>query len=285
MSKWIRLGPLIIEIFVLANLSFLALDIFIAHSANAFSHPAEWIPFYFSVGAPLLLVLELGLNWRAKQQRHRLIGFWVGGCSSVVGIAGLLWHLNGSFFEYQTLKSLVYTAPFIAPLAYTGLGCLLIMNRMVKHEEMEWSLWLVFFGLGGFFGNFVLALCDHAQNGFFVAAEWISVIASAFAVSFLVVAVLRQTDRLLLKACVVVMFFQILVGLLGFGLHLFANLRGPATSLASNFIYGAPLFAPLLFTDLAILALIGLWDMVASERVNGILLDHAHDIHPSTPPR
>ncbi len=34
-------------------------------------------------------------------------------------------------------------------------------------------------------------------------------------------------------------------------------------SIRDNFIYGAPVFAPLLFANLAILALIGIWEMLA----------------------
>ncbi len=275
MSAWIRHGALIIECFVLVNLSFLALDIFIAHSANAFSHSAEWIPFYFSVGAPLLLVLELSLNWRAEQQRHRLIGFWVGGCSCVVGIAGLLWHLHASFFEFQTLKSLVYTAPFIAPLAYTGLGCLLIMNRMVKHEEMEWSHWLVFFGLGGFFGNFVLALCDHAQNGFFLHTEWIPVISSAVAVGFLGTALVRKCSCRFVELCVAIMVGQMFIGVLGFYFHGISVARGPSSHFFENLVYTAPVFAPLLFVNLALLSGLGLLGVRANLIQSGELSEVA----------
>ncbi len=258
MSTWIRFGPLIVELFVVANLSFLAVDIFIAHSTNAFSHPAEWIPFYFSIGAPLLLVLELGLNWRGKQQRRRLLGFLVGSCSSIVGIAGMLWHLHGSFFEYQTLEILVYTAPFAAPLAYTGLGCILIMNRMVKPDEMEWSQWLIFFGLGGFFGNFVLALCDHAQNGFFLFAEWIPVLSSAVAVSFLCTTLVRKCSCRFVEICMVIMVVQVFVGVLGFYFHGISVTRGLASSFFENLVYAAPVFAPLLFANLAFLSGLGL---------------------------
>ncbi len=46
-----------IEAFVLSNLAFLLLDVFIAHSINAFRHWAEWIPVYSSaVGTGLLFV-------------------------------------------------------------------------------------------------------------------------------------------------------------------------------------------------------------------------------------
>lgn len=258
MSEWSRRGPLIVELFVVANLSFLALDIFIAHSSNAFSHAAEWIPFYFSVSAPFLLVLGLWLNWRGNQQHHRLIGLLVGACSTVVGIAGLLWHLNGSFFEYQTIQSLVYTAPFAAPLAYSGLGFLLIMNRMVKHDEVEWSQWLIFFGLAGFLGNFVLALCDHAQNGFFLLAEWLPVIASAVAVGFLGTALVGGRSRRFFEICMAVMVGQVLVGLLGFYFHGVSVTAGPSSSFFENLVYTAPVFAPLLFANLAFLSGLGL---------------------------
>jgi len=257
-NRWAHDGTLIIELFVVSNLGFLALDIYIAHSFNAFSHPAEWIPFYFSLSAPLFLIPEMSLNWNRKKQTYRLIGFLVGYCSVLVGVAGLLWHLNSTFFEYQTLRSLVYTAPFIAPLAYTGLGCLLIMNRMIKQDEMEWSQWLIFFGLAGFFGNFVLALLDHAQNGFFLMTEWIPVISSAIAVSFLGTSLLRKCSRRFFEICLAIMLLQVFVGIIGFYFHAITVTKGLSSSFFENLVYTAPVFAPLLFLNLAFLSALGL---------------------------
>jgi hypothetical protein len=62
--------------------------------------------------------------------------------------------------------------PFAAPLAYTGLGFLLIMNRMVVSDSIEWGQWVLLVALGGFIGNFVFSLTDHAENGFFYSIEW-----------------------------------------------------------------------------------------------------------------
>ena len=275
MNKWVHHRSLIIELFVVSNLGFLALDIYIAHSTNAFHHPAEWIPFYFSFGAPLLLVLEMSLNWYRKKQRYRLIGFFIGSCSVLIGIAGLLWHLNSTFFEYQTLKSLVYTAPFIAPLSYTGLGCLLIMNRMVKQDEMEWSQWLIFFGLAGFFGNFVLALLDHAQNGFFLMTEWIPVISSAVAVSFLGTALARKCSRRFFELCIAIMFLQVFVGVIGFYFHAISVTKGISSSFFENLVYTAPVFAPLLFVNLAFLSGLGLLGVRKSQIQYGNLSEAA----------
>ena len=91
----------------------------------------------------------------------------MGWCSVGIGIWGMIFHLNSQFFADFTIKSLVYTAPFVAPLAFCGLGLLLLMNRMVHRESLEWGQWVVCMTLGGFLGNFLLSLCDHAQNGFF----------------------------------------------------------------------------------------------------------------------
>ena len=55
------------------------------------------------------------------------------------------------------------------------------------------------------------------------------------------------------------MIVQILVGMLGFALHLQANLGGPSESSIDNLMFGPPVFAPLLFPNLAVLALLGLW--------------------------
>jgi hypothetical protein len=59
--------------------------------------------------------------------------------------------------------------------------------------------------------------------------------------------------------CAAVIRAQAVVGLAGFYLHTEANLEGPSTSLFDNFVYGAPAMAPLLFPNLALLTLIGLW--------------------------
>jgi hypothetical protein len=168
-------------------------------------------------------------------------------------------HLRSQFFQQQTLASLVYAAPFAAPLAYTGIGLLLIMNRMVAEESKEWALWIIFLALGGFVGNFLFSVTDHAQNGFYHSTEWIPVVSSAMAVGFLVVPLLMDVSFDYLKICAVVMLLQALVGIVGFILHMRANIRASGPTLFDRFVFGAPAFAPMLFPDLVLLALIGLW--------------------------
>ena len=58
-TKWKRDYALWVRVFVLFNLAFLSVDIYLAHSKNAFRYRAEWIPFFFSASAPVFLVIGL----------------------------------------------------------------------------------------------------------------------------------------------------------------------------------------------------------------------------------
>ena len=133
----------VLEYFASLNISFLAIDIYVAHSVNAFAHRAEWIPFYFSVAAPLVLLMG---------RRGVLAGYLVGYGCIAIGILGLLLHLESQFLAFYTVKSLVYTAPFVAPFAYTGIGFVLVMTRVVSFESPEWSRWILVLAIGACWG-------------------------------------------------------------------------------------------------------------------------------------
>ncbi len=149
-SKFFLSRPQLLEIFVLFNLAFLALDVFIAHSINAFHHWAEWIPFYFAaVTATLLMGSFLYCRLDVLRTGARRLGSIVGWTSILVGIAGLILHLESQFFIKMTLQSLFYTAPFVAPLSFAGLGFLLLLNRQVDSESIDWGRWIVFCAWGG----------------------------------------------------------------------------------------------------------------------------------------
>jgi len=266
------------EVFAIGNIGFLAVDVAMAHAINDFEHKGEYVPVFFSmIAAPLLVVAMLiggpspptraTARDAASPDRARLarwIGLLVGWGSILVGVVGLILHLNDAFFLEQTLKNLVYTAPFVAPLAYAGLGLLILLNRMVDARSLEWALWVVVLAAGGWAGNFILSLADHAQNGFFYPSEWVGVIAAAIAFGFLIAVLVVQDNRPLQLLTIAVLAVQFLVGLVGFYLHVRANLTSPTTSLWESFVFGAPVFAPLLFNDLAILGLLGMWGLMAN---------------------
>jgi preprotein translocase subunit Sss1 len=243
------------ELFVVANLAFLGLDILLAHQENGFARRAEWAPVVFSaVATVLLLPTAFGRRAAVWRTTDRIVA--VG--AIVVGVTGMVLHLKSAFFEDQTLGNLVYSAPFLAPLAYVGVGLLLLLVRIEPPGSPDFGAWVVLLALGGFVGNFGMALLDHAQNGLFHWTEWIPVWSAAFGASFLLVVLVRR-DASFIRMTYGVLALQAAVGLLGFVLHVTADLARHALPFGKRFVFGAPAFAPLLFDDLAVLAALGLW--------------------------
>jgi hypothetical protein len=246
-----------VELFVLGNFGGLIADIYLAHSQNHFRLAREYIPLYFSIAATLTLAVVVPLRHR-RPAVWRDVGHFVGWLAVIVGLAGVILHLDSRFFYERTIRSLTYAAPFAAPLAYTGLGLLLIANRMVDAESREWPFWILLLALGGFVGNFVFSLSDHAQNGFFNPLEWLPVVTSAFAVGFLVGPFVINVTRPYLQLCAAVLTLQAAVGVVGFLVHVAATARQPAMTWFEKVLSGPPPMAPLLFPNLVVLAAIAL---------------------------
>lgn len=259
-KRWWMRPQLWVELFVLANIAFLTFDIYLAHSVNQFRRTAEYVPLYFSASTPVVLIAALTLRsrWHAVWKD---LGHFVGWAAVLIGLTGVILHLQSHFFYERTLRSLTYSAPFAAPLAYTGLGFLLIMNRMVDPDSLEWAQWVLLLTLGGFVGNLIFSLADHAENGFFYKLEWVPVIASAIAIGFLVIPLVMRISRTFVDLCAVILLLEACVGIWGFVLHAERNLRGPSIHVFDNLIYGAPPMAPLLFPNLVVLGFMGLWQV------------------------
>jgi len=259
-ASWRAHSRLVLDLFVVFNLAFLALEIYLAHDINDFRDSLEWIPFYFSLIAPVLLVLSLA-GRRIRVRWARRLGWIVAVAGIVIGLAGVILHLQSQFFVRPSFDALVYTAPFAAPLAYVGLGTLLLINRLVPSHEPAWGRSIVLAGSAGFLATLAMAFFDHAQNEFYYATQWIPVFSSALAVGFLAIAGLAKPQRRFLDVCFAVVAIQVVVALGGFYYHLAANLDGPSSSVYDNFVHGAPVFVPMLLADLALLSAIGLWDL------------------------
>jgi hypothetical protein len=254
-----------IETFVLFNFAGLIADIFLAHSENQFRRQTEYVPLIFSIMATGALAVIVPLRPRFPAV-WRDVGHLVGWLSVIIGLAGVILHLDSQFFYERTLRSLTYAAPFAAPLAYAGLGLLLIANRLVDPKTSEWSQWMLLLALGGFIGNFVFSLTDHAMNGFFNAVEWIPVVSSACAIGALLVPFVMDVDPSYLRLCAAVLGVQGLVGVAGFAFHLAADFRQPGASWFERILGGAPPMAPLLFPNLVVLGWIALWVMTRHVR-------------------
>ena len=257
-NDWRRDHQAWVELFVVFNFGGLVADIYLAHSQNHFARSSEYVPLYFSIAATLALAVVVPMR-RRMPAAWRDMGYLVGWLAVAVGLAGVVLHLDSRFFYERTIRSLTYAAPFAAPLAYAGLGLLLIANRMVDARSREWPMWMLLLALGGFVGNFVFSLTDHAQNGFFNRAEWAPVVTSALAIGFLIVPFMVVVTPSYVRLCAAILVLQAAVGVLGFGFHLTSTWRQPATTWFDKILSGAPPMAPLLFPNLVVLAGIALW--------------------------
>lgn len=264
----------LLEVFLAGNLLFLAVDIYFAHSVNSFREPVEWLPLWFSLAGGLVLFGLLASGRGPDAPATRWAGGVIGALSVGVGIWGTVLHLESAFFRRFALDGLVYAAPFVAPLAYAGIGFLLLVNRAGLFREapddLGWGQRVTLFAAAGFGGNFVLSLLDHEQNGFSFWTEWIPVAAAALAVSnLLFLGLKRMPAPGLVRLAVLTLLLQTGVGLLGFWLHLDAGISALGGRPFEAFVHGAPPFAPLLFADLAVLGGIGLLALPASSDAAG----------------
>ena len=126
---------------------------------------------------------------------------------------------------------------------------------------------MLFLTLGGFIGNFIFSLTDHAGNGFFDRLEWVPVVASADSrrISWSHRSLVRVSKEFL-ALCAAVLLLEAGVGVWGFVLHAQRNLAGPSIHAFEISFMAAPPLAPLLFPNLVALGLLALWRLRETAR-------------------
>ncbi len=87
-------------------------------------------------------------------------------------------------------------------------------------------------------------------------------------IGFLVMAMTKSPTHAFLRICCGVLAMSVAIGVIGFGLHFQANWQASST-MRDNFLYGAPILTPLLLPNLAMLAGIGIWDLLAKSKPQG----------------
>ena len=127
-------------------------------------------------------------------------------------------------------------------------------------RRVEWAQWVLLLALGGFIGNFVFSLTDHAQNGFFNPLEWVPVVSSAFAIGFLLVPFVMRVDAAVSRGCArPCCACRRLSASPGSRFTSRRICDSPAPTLFERVLSGAPPMAPLLFPNLVVLGWIALW--------------------------
>lgn len=259
-------------IFVGINLFFTGIDVSLAHSINDYIPVYEWIPIiYFPLGAISCLVIAF-LPQPKKWSSLIHIALMLTGI--LVGILGTAFHgyavLNPQ--GYLTWAWIVFGSPILAPLAFAGISFLGLygITEEIKSEPGRLKvvglgifnapisrdrhfLWLV--GLG-FAASTITSIIDHAQYGY----TFYKIIPIVFGLFTTSVVIYLSIAKEWSKGDEVVYFWTmimaVIVGILGFGFHLTADLAGTGAFSLERILAFAPVLAPLLFCDLGMLGLL-----------------------------
>jgi len=262
----------LLMIFVGINLMFTGIDVALAHSINQFIPVYEWIPvLFFPFGG--LSCIYIAFQQKPKKWSSILhITIMIIGV--LVGIIGTAFHANAVLNPggYLTWAWVVFGSPILAPLAFAGISLLGLYAITEEVQDKPGSLeikgigifkapisrdkhflWLV--GLG-FAASTLTSIIDHAQYGYTfykLIAIVYGLFASSVVISLCVAKTWSKGDELVYFWT---MISAVVVGVLGFGFHLSADLAGTGALSLERILAFAPVLAPLLFCDLGLLGLL-----------------------------
>ncbi|MBN1945569.1 MAG: hypothetical protein JW797_07820 [Bradymonadales bacterium] len=264
------------------NEIFLGVDIYLAHRISGTIVPNEWIPIWFgpAAGVLLLFVGLVALRWRSLANVLATVVFLA---SIGVGLLGAYFHFvrailpTGPAGEQVTVGLLVWGPPILGPLTFClvgvlGLsaawqespadsGVLLLPGRFQIRMPYSKTRALVFLVGLGILATVLSSVLDHARTPFVNPWLWIPTAVGVLGtIVSIALGLIARPNRVDLTVFLVVMVLLIAVGLLGAYLHFHENLTAGGQFVPERFIRGAPVLAPLLFSNMGALGLIALLD-------------------------
>jgi hypothetical protein len=264
------------------NEIFLGIDAFTAHRISGTIRPGEWIPIVFGPVAGLLLLLA-GLVAVRRRPLATILATLTLAASIVVGLLGEYFHLQRTVLpnalpgQRISVNLLVWAPPLLAPLTFCLVGLLGISAAWIEEppDSGVLRLWgqrrlrlpysktqAYFFLIGlGCLATVISSVLDHARTGFANPWLWAPTTVGVFTtvVACALGAIRRPTGSDLITYAAA-MLLMLLVGLIGFGLHVAFNLVEQGTIVVERFLRGAPFLAPLLYCNMGLLGLLVLLD-------------------------
>ena len=264
----------------------LGVETYLAHLISGSIKPGEMVPIVFGPTAGLLLLVALALRLRRRSiVLPSLMIIAVAVASVIVGIVGTAFHWDRVLPPQSVAGGLrwdwlVFAPPVVGPLSFAGVGLLAIVAVLedTKPESGKLTLpgvitfntplpqtrqflWLVAFGL---YAATLSSFLDHGRTSFENIFVWTPVILGLFgSITTTVMAVYERHTKSDYLTYFWVMILMILLGVLGLGLHINADLpEGASNIVLERFVRGAPVMAPMLF---ALIGAFGLITMIGAE--------------------
>jgi hypothetical protein len=275
---------------VAVNELFLGIDTYTAHTISGTIRPNEWIPIIFGLVAGGILLLA-GLIALKKRPLATVLATLTLLASIGVGLLGAYFHWVRAILptapagQQVSVDLLVWAPPLLAPLTFCLVGVLgisaawiedpldsgvlvLLGGRRLAMPFSKTRAYLMWVSLA-ILATVVSSVLDHARVHFENPWLWVPTVVGVFATLVTAaVSFIQKPTRTDLGAYVATMLGLIVVGLLGFVLHVQANLVGQNAIVVERFIRGAPFLAPLLFCNMGALGLIALLDPNETSRPN-----------------
>lgn len=260
------------------NEIFLSVDIFLAHGLNGQIGRNEWIPIIFGVIAGVLLLLA-GLIAFRQRPFATILANLVFVSSIVVGFMGMFFHISrtaipgGPLGQPGTVNALIWAPPILGPFVFALVGVLGISAAWIeeppdsgrlrllanRHVQMPYSKTRAYFFIVsiGILVTLISSVLDHARLNFENPWVWLPTMAGIFStVVAAALGVIARPSRIDLTVYTVAMLTLILVGVVGFVLHLNSNLVAQGTIVVERFLRGSPTLAPMLFANMGLLGLL-----------------------------
>lgn len=268
-------------ILVAFNEIMVGLESYLAHLISGGIKPMESIPVIFGPTAGVILLIAIYLRLRHNAiPLATLIIIGVAAASIGVGVLGSAFHwqrdlaptsLPGSRLRWNWL---IYGPPALAPLAFAGIGIMTIICALedtfpetgklelpgvfkfkTPLKKTNQLFWLVTLGL---LAATLSSFMDHGRTDFENIFVWTPVVFGIFGtVVTLLMSLYEKRNNSDYFVFFWTMILMIVVGVLGFGLHVDTNLaEGTGEIVKDRFIRGAPPLAPMLFANMGLLGLI-----------------------------
>ena len=265
---------------VAANELFLGFEHYLAHSYSGTIVAREWIPIIYAPAAGLLLLLA-GLLASRGRAPGAVLGYLTQVGSIAVGLLGAYFHFarailpGGPPGSRVTLSLLVWAPSIPGPLFLSLMGVLGLFavwrinasnsgapvqpaRQPVRFHHSGARVYLLLVALGILTAT-VSSVMDHARTHFENPWLWVPTAVGVFGtVAAVVLAMIERPSRTDLATFVAALLLLLVIGPLGLALHVKANLTSQNAVVIERFLRGAPVFAPMLFSDLAVFGLVAL---------------------------
>ena len=272
----------IILLMVAFNELMLGVDTYLAHLVSGTIRIYEWIPVFFGISAGITLFVSglIAIKYRLLANKIASSVFLL---SLFVGALGSYFHISRDILinapaGQQLVASLVlFAPPFLCPITFAIVGWMgmsaawqeqpvdsgILMLWGRKKINMPLSKTRAYFLITSIFIAITLisSVLDHARTNFENPWLWLPTLVAVFAtlVTF-AMGMFSRLSRFDILTFIATMGLMIVVGLIGFVLHIQTNLIREGLIVGERFIRGAPMLAPLLFANMGTFGLLLLLD-------------------------